>query len=457
MPTADKPHYSFWLTVSVVVNAVALLGLALVAIVSPEDEADRDIGGVSLNETIEELRRSEAGYLAEDVAEIKDKCLLLNRKRRAMIEDLRDKEKLTPEAYDYARTQMDEAVAFFKKDRLRTERVADMPLPEIHELAKELEERGTSVYEWIMTATLAGADAGVFDRERLIEQHKGSNVNTPLRSRLDVDLLTGPVYTVSRRETFYEEIKKLRSNVRGVQETLQQQLAMVQRQEEAGTSALTIGGPGTGGAVAGSTLYPWEEIDTGREIGIGENVRPVPSNRLSSEAIDGVGPNELVYINTWYILGPFDNPGRRALTTKFVGEQAVDLDAEYVGKPIYDNETGREKQRTIRWRLVQQTGTKPLISPPHAVRMSIFYAYAEVWVDEPGEYWMFMGGDDYCEVTVNGERIWSSGTIPKPWNPFEHSQPVELQRGKNRILFRLENAGGTTGFSVMLYAKPIND
>ena len=56
--------------------------------------------------------------------------------------------------------------------------------------------------------------------------------------------------------------------------------------------------------------------------------------------------------------------------------------------------------------------------------------------------------------SAGGKLIWASGKTPHHWIPDRGFRKVRLRKGPNRLLFKIENAGGTMGFSIVLAVQP---
>ena len=71
---------------------------------------------------------------------------------------------------------------------------------------------------------------------------------------------------------------------------------------------------------------------------------------------------------------------------------------------------------------------------------------------DPGDYLVVIGSDDHCKVWVNNfdKPKFVSKETPKRWLADEVMLPIRFEKGINRIRFRLENAGGTMGFSMII-------
>ena len=150
-------------------------------------------------------------------------------------------------------------------------------------------------------------------------------------------------------------------------------------------------------------------------------------------------PAKWMYVRDWYSIGPFPNPDRVNIRRKFPPESVVDLDATYVGKD----------GRTIKWEFMQTRNAPPKESwmtdgrasatPPNAEEYGIWYAYAEVFSDVACDRWIAVGSDDRSDVWINDVPVWGSSNKLKSWRIDEGYRRIRLEKGRNRILARIEN------------------
>jgi hypothetical protein len=153
---------------------------------------------------------------------------------------------------------------------------------------------------------------------------------------------------------------------------------------------------------------------------------------------DGV-PAKWMYVRDWYSIGPFPNPDRINIRRKFPPESVVDLDATYVGKD----------GKTIRWEFMQTRNAPPKEAwledarasavPPNVEEYGIWYAYAEVFCDVACDRWIAVGSDDRSDVWINDVPVWGSSNKLKSWRIDEGFRRIRLEKGRNRILARVEN------------------
>ncbi len=187
-----------------------------------------------------------------------------------------------------------------------------------------------------------------------------------------------------------------------------------------------------------------DEIFPRQQATVLGSVRPT-AGRMLIKADGEFSPSGWMYLDTWYIIGPFDNPNREQIDHKFPPESSLqtglDLDAVYVG----------QGGRSIAWQFTQSAEVCVI---PHMPRDgAIWYAYTEVYADRDQERWCIFGSDDYGRVWINGDVAWSSGKTPHPWIPDRGYKKVLFRKGYNPILFKLENAWGRTGYSMCIFLQ----
>jgi len=171
---------------------------------------------------------------------------------------------------------------------------------------------------------------------------------------------------------------------------------------------------------------------------------------------------EWVSLDRWYIIGPWTHPGQERrldqLDRKYPPESELDhpvnLDLVYKGMG--------KGGRTLRWKY-RRMGSEFLAGgvrvEPYVIdndKFAIWYFYTEVYSDEERDLWATFASDDYGVCWVNGAKVYYSPPETQPWVPFDRSsfRKLHLNKGVNRFLFKLENATGTTGLSVILMSSP---
>ncbi len=150
------------------------------------------------------------------------------------------------------------------------------------------------------------------------------------------------------------------------------------------------------------------------------------------------GGSKWMFVDSWYVVGPFPNPQRRNIDTKFPPEGVVDLDAVYPGKD------GRQ----LHWKFIQ--ANQAAIHPPDEQEYAIYYAYTTLWFDQESDVWIAVGSDDFSKLWINDMPVWASGLLQKNWKPNEGYRKVHFKQGINRVLYRVENGQHACIYSLML-------
>ena len=196
----------------------------------------------------------------------------------------------------------------------------------------------------------------------------------------------------------------------------------------------------TGGRAGAYTGQP----ESRKEAGTGPDL--VPGNTLSLDPASRGRPAGWMYLNSWWIIGPFPNPDRVNITRKFPPESVIDLDAAYEGQG-----------GLVRWQFQQARSNFPPerfnrhrseVIPPDRREFAIWYGYTILRTDRECDVWIAAGSDDRSDVWVNGMKVWASGNNRKVWTIDEGFRRIHLQKGANTVLVRLENGPGPTSFSV---------
>lgn len=208
--------------------------------------------------------------------------------------------------------------------------------------------------------------------------------------------------------------------------------------DDKGEGSLVLDNANEFGSRAGDTLRPDELFNSEGTSDGGFKSNP---GRIVQQQEDGFR-NDWMYINKWYVIGPFENRFRTNLDSAFLPETVVDLDNVTIGK----------ENREIRWEYWVRN--KQRIEPSWAPRGAIYYGWTEVSMPNAGKYWVALGSDDYGKMWLNGKLVWKSDSTPKTYRADEYVAEMDFQQGVNQILFRCENAGGTMGWSVVIGTMP---
>lgn len=246
-----------------------------------------------------------------------------------------------------------------------------------------------------------------------------------------------------------ERLRSLARRVMGLETATDLVLADLSGMQAAETSVPFL----DDSAYVGALLFPTDKVADGVSNVL--DARPV----LGTSIGDCHRAADWLALDTWWIVGPFEHPGTarpeqldRVYPPEGRPGMKVDLDEAYAGKA----------GRVLRWQWHQSNDGRinPLAVPGMQASAretyAIWYAATEVWCDAPRTAWAAFGSDDFSAAWVNGELVYQSGRSPQAWQPFKPDafRQIRLNAGHNRFLVKLENKGGTTGFSVCLNLDP---
>jgi hypothetical protein len=182
----------------------------------------------------------------------------------------------------------------------------------------------------------------------------------------------------------------------------------------------------------------------------------LPGRRFSKSA----ARKGWLYVNTWYMIGPWENYGRDDFAISHPPEVAIDFDAVYKdgqrGEGIVEMESqplevkGKKVRLDgiLKWKFMQSESMHNTV--PVTTNHSTYYAFTELYFDEAANMLVAMGTDDNGRIWINGKEVWQDrGT--SWYNIDEHITSFRFRKGWNTVLVRLENAGGgPTGFSFLI-------
>lgn len=168
------------------------------------------------------------------------------------------------------------------------------------------------------------------------------------------------------------------------------------------------------------------------------SIKAFPGRRVTR---GNAPPLTWMYVDTWYVVGPFPNPARQNLNTKFPPETRVDLDATYPGMG----------GRKLKWQFWQFNS--PEMVPPDHQEYAIYYYYTELYFETPRDAWVAVGSDDQSTLWLNGQLAWKSSDQLKGWQMGEGLRRVHFKAGRNPILVRLENGWRGAAVSVVVALK----
>jgi hypothetical protein len=371
----------------------------------------------------------------------------LVRKANEVRQNLRAMRKIRDRRFDAAEVPRETAADVLSGDERKWRETADAPLEgkrfhEVYNTIRAMEQEMITLYREFLAARTLVVNEGYSYRDA----YGNSNTQRTERPLLDqADLYREITEKGEDLKRFKKEIRKATIETREMLLRCQELLEFTRKQ--AGQTGSGISVDVTGDDIAmigynGPELMP-DEINDMFRYDLG-SFRAIPGRRLTSTTPSGV---EWMYVDSWYIIGPFKSDRRRQnLDVRWGPEANVNLDDVFTGK-------GGKK---LRWRYkkVGHAGNSDQafwkIEPKHVVTYGIWYAFTEIYSNAPRTVWIATGTDDYGKLWINDKLVWKSPKERKPYNATENLQSVELKQGQNKILYRIENAGGTMGFSLLM-------
>ncbi|MCC5844548.1 MAG: hypothetical protein JJU05_09875 [Verrucomicrobia bacterium] len=165
-----------------------------------------------------------------------------------------------------------------------------------------------------------------------------------------------------------------------------------------------------------------------------------------------------LYIDTWYVIGPWNS---HDLTTfpALPPEQEIDFDAVYPGMVYNEAQAAGDRRRGIdrgftvgqprplRWQFTQSDG--PRVVVPDSRESAAYYAFTEIYFEQPGEMIVAVATDDAGKVWINGFHV-ATDTGLAPWRIDESLVRVWFKQGYNTILVRVDNGPRDCEFSFLI-------
>ena len=210
------------------------------------------------------------------------------------------------------------------------------------------------------------------------------------------------------------------------------------------------GGPAVPGAARSFAGQPQD---------VSNLVHPASGRRIAAQGASA----RWLAVDSWYVLGPFDNTDRRNIERKFPPETVIDLNATYPGKhgvPIrWEFQQSGSSDVRPEFRAYTAATWNPARTPHdnnmNSVQYVIYYAYTELWFEQDCDLWAAFGSDDFGKVWVNGgPYVWASDEKLKAWQLNESVRKLHFKKGINKVLFRVENGNNITEFSMVLSVAP---
>ncbi len=147
------------------------------------------------------------------------------------------------------------------------------------------------------------------------------------------------------------------------------------------------------------------------------------------------------FIRSWYMIGPWAN--WRNTEGVYVGNTRRCPPERQLSEPDFSLcETGKD-DLTLVWHKVDSA--QPAIS--HPWNDAVSYAYAVVEVQSDTDCLASLGSDDGYTLWVNGELV-GRNAASRSITLDEEKLPVVLRKGRNTVLFKVDDTGAGGGFAL---------
>ena len=90
-----------------------------------------------------------------------------------------------------------------------------------------------------------------------------------------------------------------------------------------------------------------------------------------------------------------------------------------------------------------------MVVPADPEEYGIYYAYTELWFDQPRDLWIAVGSDDQSTLWIDDQCVWISSDELKGWRIDEGLRKVHFKQGLNRIVYRPKGGDINTSFLLL--------
>lgn len=222
---------------------------------------------------------------------------------------------------------------------------------------------------------------------------------------------------------------------------LQEARAAALRQQAQGRAPVSIGRDPTGRRDPGAYSDTYHQMTfDGRPA----REKPLDVKRIKAEALPGRRFTEestrrgWLYIDTWYVIGPWENHGKIDYSNVHSPEFEVDLAKAYASG---------KASRKLRWQFTQHPTIR--CDVPDEQTNSTYYAYTEVYFDQPREMLVAIATNDAGKLWIDDKLIWQDDGL-SIWNMDEGFRRVRFKQGFSKVLMRIENGPRFCQYSLML-------
>lgn len=187
----------------------------------------------------------------------------------------------------------------------------------------------------------------------------------------------------------------------------------------------------------------WQKVEVPLHAGINHLLVKVSANESPCVFALSTDPEPALsiadgFVRRWMMVGPWKNPRNpqgefQGNTTVFPPEEKVDWNGYY---------TGMDNMPLI-WH--EEVFDKPVI--PHPWINAVSYGFSTIEVANDVRCVAALGSDDGYSLWINGELA-GRRSQSRALKVDEEKLPVKLKKGRNTILFKIEDRGGGGAFAI---------
>ena len=363
------------------------------------------------------------------------------------------------------------------------------------ENAAEMYEESLALEQLIAEANadILAAEEAAAQNTSFAEARSEQSATTPARPDIASQLSKSPLETVGQLGAFRKALAQAQTEIQDMNARAASALGLNQGQGGSSTSGQTrdgarfatqaaritaaqggqghgnlqgygnvvnmigFGGTGSGGssegmrsgsAGGGSNMEPGAVTHgpglEGRDI-LG---KALPGRRFTRDSLR----RGWLYIDTWYVIGPWGNRSTIDYTNVHPPEREINFDARYRNGKFASRRDHRD--HAMKWEFYQSDQAR--CQPPRVYADSTYYAYTDLWFEQPRDMLIAIATDDAARVWLNGEIIWQDEGI-SAWNLGEGYRRVRFKKGYNDLLVRIENGPRHCIWSVLLCPPEVVD
>ena len=353
---------------------------------------------------------------------------------------------------------------------------ADATPAELYREASEIEQQISEAYADVSAAAKAASENSSYENARA-----DTKATTPSRPDLAGDLSANEPApkTVGELSEFRRnldraanEVSDMASRARGLLDTADNRsltqsrefngssfassaarMAAASAQYQHGAVVDMTGGFGAGGG-GNSQEMRSDKSSEGSSMAAADGKQEVlhlDDRKIMAKALPGRRFTEKslrsgwLYLDTWYLIGPWENRSNVNFEDKHQPEQEIDFDAVYEDGKFADRP--EHSKRLLKWEFYQSDSVR--CQPPEVYGASTYYAYTEVWFEEDRDMLIAVASDDAASVWLNDKIIWQDRG-QSAWQLGEGYRRVHFRKGYNDLLVRIENGPSHCVWSVLL-------